>query len=91
MQAESRTPPGVAFHSLHWRLDVRLASRAAQQEAAPSYLLQVKTVGGEGGGSVWMEADRDALLALSASVNEALKSSATAGRRIGRKLSLSRS
>jgi hypothetical protein len=92
VQAESRAPPGLAFHSLHWRLDVRLASRAAQQEAVPSYLLQVKTEGGPGGGlgSVWVEADRAALLSLSAAVNEALKQSATVGRRLGRKLSVSR-
>jgi len=69
----------------------QLASRAAQQEAAPSFLLQFLTgppgATGEQLHSTWAECDYATLAALSADVDEAVRKSAAASRRVARLLS----
>jgi hypothetical protein len=93
--AESRQLTGSrSLRDFNWRLDVRLASRATQREAAPSFLLHFVTSRADGAAcgdgplqSTWMESDYATLAALSLDVDLALKKSAASSRRISRLMS----
>lgn len=66
------------YGGMSWRLDVRLASRSCQQEAAPSFLLQLRTHKEGRSQETFLEADLQSMQTLRKQVEEALKTTGSA-------------